>query len=538
MAGLSSSIFDLPNNLEQVRKPEDVIKVYTRKVIPKSNSTGAAFAGSEITFDFSLSANQYWVPSRSFCVIQDVINVGVGNLPRKPTLEGNAAGTVSVAPSFNCQDNLFDGYELTVGGFSLGSRTKLAPQISACEKRLGKSSSFLKGAGYGANTWIPSFGQRKQQVVRNGQYDAPGEEFKLTGTVTTADAANTLAGAGGAIWLDELQAGNQIRMASGRSFNVKTVTAANAALHQAASGNVTETAQAYVMGKRLSERTNINDRVFQPSLGVFKQGKALPPSRYELILRPKPDVLYKQSALEAQGTAAAVIQGGNRSVSGSNNLTTDHFEYVIKDIVFYVCIVENYERPPDKMTYVLDLEETECQPRQISGGGSTENFTVSKSCFGLSVALQDKRAGQNPLYSPSLFKVENDEQNSITTLRIDYAGQTRPNPAKVLALEHTENDLDNVSRMTWGFAETAIEDLAWYDTGGVQDKNTWRQLGNLFHYQFRKTGDDISTDVNVETKFADFANGPHNLLLFHHFRRVIEFTCENNQITQFLAQDA
>ena len=165
-----------------------------------------------------------------------------------------------------------------------------------------------------------------------------------------------------------------------------------------------------------------------------------------------------------------------------------------------------------------------------------ENFTVSKSTFALSVALQDRRAGTNTLYSPSLFKTENNDQQKLTSLRLDYAGQTRPNPAKAL----TYNIATGVDRQTWGFAETAIENLGWYDTGGVLKKEDWRRLGELYHFQFRKTGDDISTDVNLDVTFGAFgvAADKHNLLLFHHFRRVIQFTCISNQVTDFLAQDA
>lgn len=254
----------------------------------------------------------------------------------------------------------------------------------------------------------------------------------------------------------------------------------------------------------------------------------VPPARYELTLRPKPDILYKQSASESSAGAIA-FAGGARNEA----LPTDAHEYVVDDIVFYMAVVENYERVPDKMTYVLDLEETEVLPRAIAGDGTfTENFTVSKSSFGLSVALQDKRAGQNSLYSPSLFKVEGDVQQGITSLRIDYAGQTRPNPQKSLKYGA------GIDYEGWGYAETSVEDLAYYDTGGALTKKQWRDLGELFHYQWRKTGDDISTDVNVEVAYGAFANGPHNLLLFHHFRRVIEFTVENNQVINFLAQDA
>lgn len=85
-----------------------------------------------------------------------------------------------------------------------------------------------------------------------------------------------------------------------------------------------------------------------------------------------------------------------------------------------------------------------------------------------------------------------------------------------------------------------VENLGYYDTGGVFRKEDWRRLGELFHYQWRKTGDDISTDVNVDVTYSAFgvANDKHNLLLFHHFRRVINFTIVNNQCTDFLSQDA
>lgn len=274
MAGLNNSIFNLPNSLEEIRRPEDVIKIYTRKVIAKASSTGSSFPGSDVTFDFSLSGNQYWLPSRSFVVIRDAINLGVGDEPRKPTLEGNAAGTTKVAPAFNCQDNLFDGCELTIGGFSMGSKTKLAPQISVCEKRLSKSSSHLESANYGASTWKPSFGDRLQDVVRNGSYESPRDERPLTGTIIVVADSAALVGAGTA-FLDELQPGSMLRTQTGQMIQIKSVAdATNATI--TSSVNTAEGANtlAYVIGERFSNRANLNERLYQPPLGVFKQGKA------------------------------------------------------------------------------------------------------------------------------------------------------------------------------------------------------------------------------------------------------------------------
>ena len=73
-------------------------------------------------------------------------------------------------------------------------------------------------------------------------------------------------------------------------------------------------------------------------------------------------------------------------------------------------------------------------------------------------------------------------------------------------------------------------------------KDEWRLLGPLYHFQWRRIGDDISTNVDVEVAYPEFnlvaGNTQENLLLFHHFKRVIEMTIEAGQVTQFLAQDA
>lgn len=141
----------------------------------------------------------------------------------------------------------------------------------------------------------------------------------------------------------------------------------------------------------------------------------------ELILRPKPDTVYKQSALQSVLNDLDDLEGGARDATGS--LTGGDPEYLVDDIVFFLAVVDNYERVADQMSYVLDLEETEVLPRQIAATPATENFTVSKSTFGLSIALQDRRAGRNTLFPPSIFKVEDDHQQNLTALRVDYAGR-------------------------------------------------------------------------------------------------------------------
>jgi len=69
------------------------------------------------------------------------------------------------------------------------------------------------------------------------------------------------------------------------------------------------------------------------------------------------------------------------------------------------------------------------------------------------------------------------------------------------------------------------------------------KLGPLYHFQWRRIGDDISTNVDVEVNYPNAfenvaGNTQENLMLFHHFKRVVEMTIEAGQVTQFLAQDA
>ena len=444
MAGLNNSIFDLPASLEELRRPEDVIKISTRKIQPKASSKLGSFPGSDITFDFTLSGNQWWIPSRSYVAIRDryLYDEAKGGQIQPKNAD-------NIAPSWNSQDNLWDGCQLTIGGFSLGSRTILAPQVSAYNRRQTKSKSWIEGVGVSAHTMTISQDSRKNAITSDGV--AP------------------------------------------------------------------------------SERDNSVERLYQPPLGIFSQNKALPPARYELILRPKPDITYKKSVIESTGADKLVVAGVSASPAAANNTA----EYLVDDVVFYLAVVDNFERVPDKMSYVLDLEEVEVIPRQIAGNGNViENFTVSKSTFALGVALQDRRAGTDTRFSPSKFITEAGSENSLTSLQISYGGMARPQPPAVLQKSGL------IDYQTYRYLENSVENLGYWDTGGVLTKSDWRTLGPIYGFQWRRVGDDISTNVDVDVKYGAFTNGPHNLLLFHSFRRVIEMVIESGQVTSFLAQDA
>ena len=282
MAGLNNSIFDLPHSLEELRRPEDVIKISTRKIIPRAASKRDNFPGSDITFDFVLAGNQHWIPSRSYVVIRDSIYIGRTEPVVGADSPSQPYNSDDMAPALNCQDNLWDGYQLTVGGFSLGSRTKLAPQIAICEKRIMKSAGWLNGAGKSSQCFEPSFTKRQNDITKDGVIPSTKLQntFTLTGT-TEVKTDDTITGVG-TRYTSELQIGDTFTVGTGvtaQSITVRVITNATTAL--ATSVNLAEAAgvATKIENAKPSGRSNRNERLFQPALGIFKQGKALPPAR-------------------------------------------------------------------------------------------------------------------------------------------------------------------------------------------------------------------------------------------------------------------
>lgn len=540
---LTNNIFNLPSAQDQIRTPEEIIKISTRQIIPKSNSTEAGFPGSNIVFDWTTSGNQYWIPSRSYVRIRDSIyigrNTGLGNnSPDQPLLGDDMAG------SLNLQDNLFDGCQLTVGGFSLGSKTTLAPQISVVNKRITKSAGWLNGVGKTTQNFNASFQERQADISSDGLLFESVETTQETGTGTLTVAADAQAVAGaGTLFTSELIPGDIIT-SLGIALVVQTITSNTALVTTESTHGAIAALSAFTIRRIQSGvptvQANRNERIYQPPLGVWSMNKAMPPARYELTLRPKPDLVYKQCAIQTSLLEGVGIANGIRNTA--TNLPAGNMEYVVDDIVLFVAVAENFQPVPAKQTYVLDLNETEVLPRQISGGSVIqENFTVSKSTQALAVALQSKTAGASTLFPPSLFKVTNNLDQNIKQLQVSYGGQTVPNPQTDSKFE--ASDADNfVSYINRLYVDSSINDLSYFDTGGALTADEWRKLGMLMYYEWRRIGDDISTNVDVQIEYPQFVDEAgsrkNNLLLFHFFRRVIEFTIEAGQVTQFLAQDA
>jgi len=202
---ISNNIYYQPDSLSQLRKPDETIRYSTRKVVPQANSKGDAFGNSTINFRWSTSGNAYTMLDRSFVVINSqvwaqsnageaVASGGADPCAVQPSVEKD------IALSYNLGNNLFQGYELKAGAFSLDNVNQNVAQCSVAMKRLQRSGAWVDRFGKSAENLDLSFDDRRANISYNGLRER-GEAYgysTTTGAGTVAvDAAGAMTGAGG-----------------------------------------------------------------------------------------------------------------------------------------------------------------------------------------------------------------------------------------------------------------------------------------------------------------------------------------------------
>jgi hypothetical protein len=263
-----------------------------------------------------------------------------------------------------------------------------------------------------------------------------------------------------------------------------------------------------------------NELVFQPPLSIFGIDHALPSGDYELILLPNPSKRYKQAAVES------VDQNDIVSIGSTEN----DVAFSITNMFFYANYVEG--KRADDVSYMIDLEETGVQVRNLLGTGTaTNHFVVSPSTYSITVAQQSQTAGSNTKYPPTKFIGEGRADRTLAGLRINYAGQTFPSP-----------DWDGTTNfMTQLYTSNAISTGGFYDMGGSETLEAFKNEFGIYSYMsVPKDGTDRSTRLEVFTNHSGNALDVKmmKLMVFYHYRRVAAIKIENGRVTTVTVQDS
>lgn len=258
--------------------------------------------------------------------------------------------------------------------------------------------------------------------------------------------------------------------------------------------------------------TNVADKiereyVFQPPLGIFNISHALPSGDYEIVLRPQ----------NGKVKTAAIEEINKQAVS------VELSDFEVESLEFFMNSIEGQRS--DDVTYLLDLEETNCHVTSLNNVTSdqTHHFTVEPSTYALSVAAQDKSASSDKRFPPTKFIVGDKVEQSLNRLRIQYAGQSYPTPDWSGRLD---DDSVLISQM---YMNNIINSGGFFDTGGSEDIDNFIENGVYYHVKVPKDGSDRSTRCEVTVSYSTAPTNA-NLLLFSKYRTVAKVTVKDGRV--------
>ena len=494
-----ASIFDLKTSVEELSSAnQGTSRMEYDQHPPTRDVTTTNFPNGAIHFRFQTSGQKWWVPSRSYlrvrCTLAKPNAARTAN--EQLTLDDN------IAPNMGLCASLFQSAEFRINDKTISRISDFMPQVDAIETRLSKSKAHLEGIGAASNLWDVDFAKRQSVVTADGVYNPIVVSSRTSrtqlgfdaGTNTVAIAADTgiltFAVNGGQalpnplpfLPLDEIEivvggAVGTVRYVVSNVINATTIQLNN--LQTIAVGGATA-AFTRIRSVSSNEARGVEDfeLTWTPPLSIFKIGHALPSGKYELVLNPQTASVYQKYAIQSTGADKVP----NTATAGAPSAGSNYI-FNIQDMYFYCNTVEGPRA--DDITYLLDLEQTNCQSEQFSANQQSfqqRNFDVSPSTYALTVAYQDARSGSDTRHSASIFKVSdaanavNDEELKLNRFFINYSGQNLPSP------DADPNFTATQDYTTQRYIESQIYSGALFDTGGGEDIQTYHDRGAYYYF--------------------------------------------------------
>jgi len=542
-------IFDVPRDEQELKSAFRVSRTNYVQYAPTRDVTTASFPNGLISFKWTMGGQQWWEPSKTYIRIRAKLTRGDG-----------APLTMSdgVAPQYNMAPCLFNKLEMKAGGATLGtSITEFLPQIDTLKQRSEKSKAWRESMGY-ASSWLQtSFIERQRQVAADGgQYpvvatitDRVGLGIDALTTVqyTVVDAfSGTAVFALGVvvdvatIWVvgDILMKANGDRytvtgVVSPATLNLRRLNVDVVAAAAAVANFSRERSRPFVPGTYSdagrSRGVGGFELIWKPPLSIFDLDHALPSGDYELTLNPQNNALYQASAYES-------LTGKNPGVGAGD------VKFEVTDMYMYVAIAEGVSG--DELSYILDLEEVQCQSDSLANGPNRQqkNFDVSPSTYALALAFQSNDTLSNTIHPATKYKIAGSpldpygEEARLTQFFINYATINKPQPDADPIINNANPVL--VDQSIQRYIETQMNNGLYYNAGGGESIQEWQDSGMYYYFNWPKDGNDVSTRVQVT---ATFFNGggltsPALILLFYKFKVLTRITVMNGRITSIRSE--
>ena len=538
------SVYDLKTSVSELTSSnQGVARMEYQQLPPTRDITNNNFPNGAIHFRWQMSGLKRWQPSKSYMRVR--CRLGKANGTALDIADG-------VAPNMGLCASLFQSMEFRINDKTISRVSDFVPQIDALETRLTKSKSWLDSIGASVNFWQPEFKKRQAAVASDFSNEVKSElvsestSIGFDATTTFAVTADTgvITFAGTVPGALPFVAGDEIELDAGG--NIGTVRYVVSALLTATTlqlnnlktiaiaasnpGTPFRRIRKNVSHEDDSRSMNYFELVWQPPLSIFKVNEALPSGKYELVLNPQTASVYQLAAIES-----LVPKTANTGTVGAPSNGSD-FIFQITDMYMYLQTLEGPRE--DDITYLLDLTQTRCQTDKIdSVSFQQKNFDVSPSTYGLSVAYQDLRSGNQSNVSASKFKTFNGAVDAAQELKlsrfyINYAGQNLPAP---------DADPEFVEGKDWTtqrYTETQLYNGAYFDTGGAETIEEWQERGAYYHFKWPRDGTDRSTRVTIHQQFATGADMDNTrVLLFDHSRQVAAVQVKGGRVVDVRVED-
>lgn len=277
-------------------------------------------------------------------------------------------------------------------------------------------------------------------------------------------------------------------------------------------------------------------------LGIFSCPYALPAGRYELSMIPQNSAEYMKKAIES--LALDIDQRSQLDSAG----TAAQIQFEVTDMNLYIATTEGPR--VDDLTYMLDIEDINCQVENITGNGfQQKNFDVEPSTTALTIAWQAQNAGLNTLQSASKFKFPSDSalypsdngSTALTRFFIRYGLDQKPSPdfdPLYSAGVGVGVGIDSFSYLTELYAETQLYSSKKFNKGGPESQQDWLDRGPYLYFAWPRDATDESTRVNVNYQFneAVTTNNVARTLLFNHYKNVALITVKSGRVTDVVLQ--
>jgi hypothetical protein len=519
--------------------------------------TGSDFPNGSQFFKWQVSGSKWWVPSKSYFRVRGTLSNGDSSKIKLSDL---------AAPTMNPVASLYQSVEFRMADKTVERISDYVAEIDTMDKRINKSQAWLKGVGDSISYFQPEVQKRMNSIATDGiecidtqvvratmvagatsgvaiksmlpsdvtvQITAANDFIFVSATQVLPDLMKLL-GVGQQIALnDGVEKVRNITQFSTTNIYNDTFRVDGAALTAVGAAALVEQVRvgAEITYPQSSRRSQSVELIWQPSMGIFKLGHALPAGKYEMVMNPHNSNVYQQRFFETTGLAK--VQG-----VGATNL-----KFNIDSMYLYLATVEGPRA--DDVSYLLDLECLQLQTQNITSlsGFQQTNFDVAPSNYALSVAFSSQLSGTSTLYPPQKFKAD-DAEMRLNRFFINYAGMSKPSPDADPQFQ-PGSFLDYTTQR---YVDTMLQNGSYFDNASAESISEWQKRGPYYFFQWPRDGTDRSTRVNVHYQFDQTSGnlpilqttGARGLRLmcFDHYRQVVKVSVQNGQIVAVYASFA